>query len=102
MGTATLIVLCIAWLAVAGTLCFRLIRPRASSQGSRWIGFGVLAIVTAALACQFGRTSGWPVHRMLGHDPLTMALGLIGIGCTVAGLVIQARNSPAASEPGGK
>lgn len=49
MDTATLIVLCVTWLLIAGTLIFRLIRPRPASRGSRWMGFGLLIIMTMAV-----------------------------------------------------
>lgn len=102
MGTATLTVLCIAWLVAAVALCLRVIRPRPSTAGRQWIGSGVLVIMSAAAASQFARNRNWPVHSLLGLDRLTMLMGLIGIGCIAAGVVFQVRSNATASEPDGK
>jgi len=92
MDTATLIVLCAAWLLIAGTLVFRLIRPRPASRGSRWMGSGLLIIMTVAVISTFAHHRNWPIPRLLVIDWLTMAVGLIGVGCVATSLVIQARN----------
>lgn len=96
MGTATLIVLCVAWLAVAATLSFRLIRSGPSRRGSRggqWMGSGLLLIMSAAVVSVFADDRNWPVPRLLELDWLTMPVGLIGLGCVATSVVIQLRNS---------
>jgi hypothetical protein len=93
MGTATLIVLGVAWLVVALSLGFQLIRPRPSKRGSRRMGAGLLLIMSAAVASSFAHQRDWPIPRLLELGWLTMLVGLIGGGCVVASLVIRIRRS---------
>jgi hypothetical protein len=93
MGLATLVVLCVAWLAVAATLSFRLIRPRPWKSGSQWMGSALLLIMSAAVISAFAHDRNWPVPRLLELDWLTMPVALIGLGCAATSVVIQIRSS---------
>lgn len=93
MSVATLIVLCVAWLMVAATVVFRLIRPRPSSWSSRWMGYGLLLIMSAAVISAFAHDRNWPAPRLLELDWLTMPVGLIGLGGVATSVVIQIRSS---------
>jgi predicted transporter len=101
VDAATLIAVCVTWLAIALTLLADLTgrsfagrKPQGLAY--RWIGAGLLVMCTGAVVRQFGEVRRWPAGRLVVIDTLNLVLAVAGIVCVVTGIVATVRSRRAA------
>lgn len=97
METASLIVLCVAWLVILLRLAAELTGRsfagrRPQGLANRWIGAGLLVMFTGAVARLFGQVRHWPVGQLLTIDTVNLVLAVAGTACVITGVVVAVRS----------
>ena len=91
-NTLALAALAIGWLAVAGSLLGGLVRRKRHDLLFRFIGVGMLVMLTGGLLSQCAVVRQWPHSQQLVIDGITLLLGVAGIACVIAGIALRARS----------
>jgi hypothetical protein len=92
MDAGTLIATCVAWLTVALALGLDLLGLKRRDLAFRWMGTGLLVMMSAGAFSQFAHVRKWPLSHLTVIDTLTLAVGLAGIVCVIVSVVIQIRS----------
>jgi len=87
-----LIALCACWLSSALSLSLALFGRKRRDMSYRWLGAGVLVMLTGGVFGQFARIRRWPASQLLIIDDLNMVLVLAGAACVVVSAVAWMRS----------
>jgi hypothetical protein len=92
MDIGALIALCVAWLSAALALGLDLLGLKRRGLAFRWMGAGLLIMLSGAVLSQFAHMRKWPLSHLRPIDTLTLAVGLLGFACVIVSVVIQVRS----------
>jgi hypothetical protein len=92
MDTGALIALCVGWLSVALALGLDLLGRRRRDLAFRWMGAGLLVMLSSAVFSQFAHVRKWPLGHLHAIDTVNLAVGLAGFACLIVSVVIRVRS----------
>jgi hypothetical protein len=91
MDTGALTALCVGWLSVALALGLDLFGRKRRDPAFRWMGAGLLVMLSGGVLSQFTHVRRWPHDQLLAVGTVTLAVGLAGFACVIVGVVIRVR-----------
>jgi hypothetical protein len=92
MDTVALIALGVGWLSVVLALGLDLLGRKRRDLAFRWMGAGLLVMLSGGVFSQFARVRKWPISHLRAIDTLTLAVGLVGVAFVIVSVVIRVRS----------